>query len=96
MYVSFVLQHSSSAVILLRSENCAVLVITQRVVVISYRRFGETYLSRLQGSRIENTFGFLTPEDGTEITLVRSVRPVIYCGLDFPLLSVCKFGVSVR
>ena len=28
-------------------------VITQRVLVISYRRFGTTYLSRLQGSRIQ-------------------------------------------
>ena len=30
--------------------------ITQRVVVISYRRFGTTYRSHLQGSRIHNSF----------------------------------------
>jgi len=28
-------------------------VIMQRVVVISYRRFGTTYLAHLEGSRIE-------------------------------------------
>jgi hypothetical protein len=30
-----------------KHENCALLVIMLRVVVISYRRFGTTYLSRL-------------------------------------------------
>jgi hypothetical protein len=36
------------------SENCALLwVITQRVVVISYRRFGTAYRSHPQGSRIK-------------------------------------------
>jgi len=34
--------------------------ITQRVVVIPYRRFGTTYRSDLQGS------SFLIPEDGTD------------------------------
>jgi hypothetical protein len=29
------------------------LVITQRVVIVSYRRSGTTYLAHLQGSRIE-------------------------------------------
>jgi hypothetical protein len=31
-------------------------VVTQRTVVISYRRFGTTYRSRLQGSRIKETW----------------------------------------
>jgi hypothetical protein len=44
-------------------ENCALLVITQRILVIPYRRFGTTYWSHLQGSR---KTGFLTFEDGTE------------------------------
>jgi hypothetical protein len=38
-------------------------VITQQVVVISYQRFGETYLSHPQGSGILQ--GFFKPEDGT-------------------------------
>jgi hypothetical protein len=38
-------------------------VITQRVVVISYRRFGTTYRSRLQVSRISS----FIPEDGTDM-----------------------------
>jgi hypothetical protein len=33
-------------------ENCALLVITQCTVVIYYRRFGTTYWSPPQGSRI--------------------------------------------
>jgi hypothetical protein len=48
-------------------------------------------------TRIQNTFGFFTPEDGTdtrkpEIRLVRSVRPVNYCGIDYPLLTVCSLA----
>ena len=35
-------------------------VITQRVVVISYGRFGSTYRSHIQGSGIQNPFGLLT------------------------------------
>jgi len=31
-------------------------VITQRVVIISYRRFGTTYWSLLQGSRVKTVF----------------------------------------
>ena len=34
-------------------------VITQQVVVISYRRFGTTYRSHPPGSRIQNPYGFL-------------------------------------
>ena len=33
-------------------ESCVLMVITQRVDVISYRRFGKTYRSHLKGSRI--------------------------------------------
>ena len=33
--------------------NCALWVITQQVVVISYRRFGTTYRSHLKGPRIQ-------------------------------------------
>jgi len=50
-------------------------VITQRVVVISYRRFGTTYQSHPQGSR-----GPLNPEDGTD-KLSRNV------GKKLPLLA---------
>jgi len=44
------------------------LFITQRVVVNSYRRFGTTYRSHRQGSRIQFriAFGFLNREDGTD------------------------------
>jgi len=35
-------------------ENCALQILTQRVVVISYRRCGTTYQSQLQESRIQN------------------------------------------
>jgi hypothetical protein len=51
-------------------------VITQRVVVISCRRFGATYRSHHQGSRIQillDRFGFLNPEDGTD-RLSRKIR----------------------
>jgi len=41
-----------------RHEGADFYVITQRVVIISYRRFGTTYLSHSQGSRIS-----LTDED---------------------------------
>jgi hypothetical protein len=41
-----------------RREGVLFLVITQRVVLISYRRFGTTYRSHSQGSRI-----YLTDED---------------------------------
>ena len=51
--------------------------ITQRIVVIPYRRFGTTYRSHLQGS-INWRFGFLTLEDGTD----RSYRTV---GKELPL-----------
>jgi len=51
-------------------------VITQRVVVISYRRFGTTYRSHLQGP----IFGFLNPEDGRD-SLSRNV------GKKLPLLA---------
>jgi hypothetical protein len=50
-------------------------VITQRVVVISYRRFGTTYRSQRQWF-----FGFLNPEDGTD-KLYRNV------GKKLPLLA---------
>jgi hypothetical protein len=40
-------------------------VITQRVVVISYRRFGTTYWSHLQGSKSQEK-EFLTPYNGTD------------------------------
>jgi hypothetical protein len=46
-------------------------VITQRVMVTFYGRFGATYRSQHQGSRIQ--VGFLTPEDGTA-RLSRNVR----------------------
>jgi len=49
---------------------------TQRVVVISYRRFGTTYRSCLQGSRIE----FSTFDNGTD-RLSRNV------GVKLPLLA---------
>ena len=68
-------------------------VITRRVVVIPYRRFGTSYRPHLQGSSIQKyTFGFLTtedpqdpleflsPEDGTD-TLYRNV------GNKLPLLA---------
>jgi hypothetical protein len=45
------------------NENCALLVITQRIAVIPYRRFETTYRFHLQGSR---KTGFLTFENGTE------------------------------
>jgi hypothetical protein len=34
-------------------ENCVFWFVTQRVVIIPYRRFGSTFLAHLQGSRIE-------------------------------------------
>ena len=40
-------------------------VITQRLVVISYRRFGTTYRSHLRGSSVLNHFGLLNPGEGT-------------------------------
>jgi hypothetical protein len=39
----------------------------QRVVAISCRRFGTTYRSHLQGSRIFKGQEFMIPEDGTDI-----------------------------
>ena len=48
-------------------ENTLCWDITQPVVIISYRRFGTTYRSHLQGSRIQkDPFGVFTPEDGTK------------------------------
>ena len=41
-------------------------VITQRVVLISYRRFGSTYRFHLHGPEIQNPFGLITPKDGTD------------------------------
>ena len=38
-------------------------VVTQGVVVISYRRFGTTNPLHLEGSRIQNSFRSLNPED---------------------------------
>jgi len=65
------------------------LVITQQVVMISYRRFGTTYRSRLKGPRIQKKsgvgsrnrkkaskktfFGFMTYKEGTN-RLYRIVR----------------------
>jgi hypothetical protein len=46
--------------------------VTQRRVVILYRRLGTTYRSHLQGSRSPRRVGFLTIEDGTD-TLSRNV-----------------------
>ena len=66
-------------------------------MVISYRHFGKTYLSHLQSSRtktrIQNSFGFLNPEDGSEsrkpeVTLVTLLGPLISADLIF-LCSVC-------
>jgi len=54
--------------IVMHTKNALLLVITQRVVVISYRRLGTNYRSHLQGS-----VGFLNPEDGTYM-LYRNVR----------------------
>jgi len=54
--------------------------ITQRIVVISYRRFGRNYRSYLQGSRILlglstiEYLGLLSLELGTNICLETSVR----------------------
>ena len=42
-------------------RTALVWVITQRVLVFSYRRFGTTYQSHFQGSG-----SFLIPEDGTD------------------------------
>ena len=39
-------------------------VITQRVVVIPYRRFGTTYRSHLQGSRVKNSLPLRREVDG--------------------------------
>ena len=50
--------------------------ITQRVVVIYYRRFGTTYRYHPQGSRIQNIQKFLNPEDGT-YNLSRNVRKIL-------------------
>jgi hypothetical protein len=46
-------------------------VIKQRVLVISYRRFGANYRSHPQGSTIRS-FGYLNPENGTAM-LFRNV-----------------------
>ena len=43
-------------------EICALWDITQRIVVIPYRRFGTTYRSHLQGSRMKTR----TLEDGND------------------------------
>ena len=42
IYLNISLQYENN-----KQENCALLVITRRVVVTSYRRFGTTYRSRL-------------------------------------------------
>jgi hypothetical protein len=56
-------------------------VITQQVAVISYRPFGTTYRSHLQGSiRVKILFGLLTIENGTD-RLYRNV------GKKLPLLA---------
>jgi hypothetical protein len=64
--------------LIIHTENCSLLVITQRVVVISCQRFGKIYQSKPQGSWIQKEskgikrdqkwfiFEFLHPEDGTE------------------------------
>jgi len=56
--------------------------VTQRVAVITYRRFGKTYLSHLHwvGSIFKGLLGFLTLEDGIE-RLYRNV------GKEIPLLA---------
>jgi hypothetical protein len=56
-------------------------VVTQQVVVISYRRLGTTYRSHLQGPKIRKAEGFLTPEYVTD-RLSRNV------GKKSPLLAV--------
>jgi hypothetical protein len=63
-------------------ENCNLIAFTQRTVAIPYRRFGTTYRSHLQGSRIkqESSLNFFTFEDGT----YRSSRNV---GKKLPLHS---------
>jgi hypothetical protein len=59
-------------------------VITQRVMVIPYRRFGTTCLLQLKGQESKKKAGFLlgffTPEDGTD-RLSRNV------GEELPLLA---------
>jgi len=56
--------------------------VTQRVVVINYRRFGTTYRFHLQGTiRVKILFGLLTFETGTD-GLYRNV------GKKIPLLAV--------
>jgi len=53
-------------------------VVTQRVVVISYRSFGTTNRSHIQGSRIKKGQGILTPVDGTNFCTETSVRNYHY------------------
>jgi hypothetical protein len=48
-------------------------VITQRVVVISYRCFGTNYRSHLQGSRIQNKDRQVVPKRLLEFTTIRCV-----------------------
>jgi len=48
-------------------------VIMRRVAVIN-RRFGATYRFHFQGSRVQNSLGFLAPEDGTDRLLETSVK----------------------
>jgi hypothetical protein len=60
-------------------RNALLWVITQRVVEISYRRFGTTYRSCLQGSRFQSQYGVhtgksVTPEDETGSRPETSVR----------------------
>jgi len=54
-------------------------VVSQQVVVISYGRFGATYLSHLKGSRIQrDSLGFLIPEVGRIGCPENSVRNYHY------------------
>ena len=56
-------------------------VITQRVVVISYRRFGKTYRSHTQGSRIKNNNfpGTVSPKSMRTIFVIFAAWPAICC-----------------
>jgi len=55
-------------------------VVTQRVVVIPYRLFGTKYRPHIQGSRIQRKgsyFGFLAPEDGTDMFYFEFLTPEV-------------------
>ena len=58
-------------------ENCAVLGVTQRVVVISYRRFGTTYRSHLQGSRKHLCVLALVVLHCTKFHVIHSQLPLV-------------------